>query len=391
MARTAKTSTTAKTSDHLGAAWPRFYAEWCKGRKERGLPCYRKLAGNEWKKLSPDEKAMYRVRRRETPKLPYVTGPSYEDEDSVSVVSLDATPVTRKEQLPASPLFSEFGPFDGPSALDQAPSTGPSSAVIELALPGPSCTNKVSIPEPFSTTDQPSVNILSFVVEEPPVPGPSLIPPSTFIPLHPLPETHFLDDLGFSLLDESAYNHTPSFGSPEINWWRSSSGVALAETNELALPPSVPPTPTTGYSNQGSFTPGYTPGLLTQNLPAELDDNLFVFNDAESAVSGQPLWNVHQDAEYVPQQSLAFPTPAVVGQSGQQVGFPSDPYQWNEIARVLESDQPQVTPPPVYDQNATLSFLQQTLNSVNVDNFGQGSSKPLRMELVGVQFWLAPS
>lgn len=397
----ARSPTTSSVSGSSLDAWNRYYIAWCKDRKEFGLPCCRKEASREWKRLSPDEKAMYYVRRRDTPKPAHVTGPldsPYDDEDIVNnVVSLIATPVAEKEELPLSPLFSESGSFVGPSFLDeflpgpdQVSSTSPSHFVLELPFPGPSTTNEV---EPSSTTGQPyfTAPVLSL----------------------PLPESLFQDGTDISILDESAYNYSvfppdTAFTSPEENWWDLNfsdlpSAMIPAETSGSSLVTPVPITPTTGYTAPGLATSGYTPGLFTQDLPAEFGDNQYAFNGAEGAVPEQPMWNTYQDFGHIGQQPLAPPTPVLptfapppvaTGQFDQTNGFQD--YQhlpWNNSTQVPGNDglqPPQFFVPNQCAQNVPHTPIQQTFNVVNTCNCGQGG-KPVRIGTVGVQLWFAPT
>ena len=90
MPRAANTSNTPK---HAYGNW---FSHWCEVRKPKGLLCTRKLAGEAWRKMSEDEKAIYCVQESL-----HVTGPFCyldEDEDLINnVVSSNASPVQGEE------------------------------------------------------------------------------------------------------------------------------------------------------------------------------------------------------------------------------------------------------------------------------------------------------
>lgn len=384
--------------------------------KELGLPRSAELASELWKIFSPSEKDKYGARHRKalkSPHVPELPDHLHEDEGLVNnAVSLDPTPVMQVEQLPASPLFSESGssaseepPAAGPSVLVQPPSAGPSPVVLELPLPGPSSAKEAPVLGPSSSTDQPSFAAFSAVASA------SDIPLSAPIPTRPLPE-NFLDNL----LDETAYNYlasshpTSAFDFPELgdSWSDLFSEVPpIAVTtgiNESYLPTPVPTTPTTGHHSLGLVTPGYTPRSHIQDLPTALDNNQFGFNGVETVVSGQMMWNTLQDFGFGDQQPTALPDPAfsfpapvpvpapalapfpppVAGQSNQMTGFPGD---WNDIARVLGSDQPQPAPAPVPQQSVPL--VQQVIDAVNANGLGANNMPFLVVPLGGMQLWLA--
>jgi len=381
----------SRTSNNI---WNRFYTEWCKGRKECGLPCSRKLASEEWKKMSQDEKAKYSLRSGKTPEQAEVPGLS---DEVLANTGLNATPIQHEEQLPASPVFSEVGSVTNPSTfgeppitvlsvLDQPPSAGLSSVVHELALPGLPATSEFPDLGPFFTANQSSFAADFSPVEEAFVPGPPPTPLSAPIPSHPLTGDHFLNDASFSYLDEFTYEYSdltpdPAFISPEFNLWEifgevPSSSTVSTEISESSGPPTpVPVTPATGYHPLEFLTTGCTPQLHALDIPAELDNYQFGFNGVEAEVPGQQMWNG--------QQGLAPPAPATApGQFDQTAGFPGFPHLWN--------DQPQAGPSRAFDQDVTHAAVQQAFNAVNVNNFGL-DGKPLRVGLVGVQLWFAPA
>ena len=403
-------------------AYQRFYTQWCKERKEYALPCSLRAAGKIWKKMTEEEKAMYRVQLREASEQPRITGPFYdpfEEEDLINnVVSLNSSPIKQEEQLLVSPFLGDFWPVPGPSTLDELPISGPSTSVFDQSIstgPSPvihelpldsSPTDEVPATEPCSSMDQSSFTAFLSAIEESPAAGSSSIPLSAPIPTYPLPACRFLDGTDFSLLDESAYAYlpptpTPTFASSEGNWWDLFGEVPpTAIPTESDPPTSVPITPATGHSSLALPAPQYTPGLHTQDLPSGLEGGQFAFNGMEAAVPEQPTWNTHDDTGNFQQLSLApfapippapvptfLPPPMVPGQFGQMAGFSDNSCSWDNTARVLGNDQLQVTLPPIHNQNIPFAAVQQSFDAINA-NFGQGG-KPLR--LAGVSLWFAPS
>jgi len=403
-------------------AYRNWYFDWCKERKLQGLSCSRKFASSAWRKMSEDEKARYRAQPHETPESPHITGPFHyldEDEDLINnVVSLNPSPVKEEEQLPLSPLFSEFehggGPsiFDefyapGPSVLDQGPSTEPRRVVLELPFSGPSSANEFPLAGPSFNTDQFSFAAPSPSVDEPFVDSPPAVSHSTPIPSHPpLPANDVVNEPDFSLLDEAAYTYQASLPPaheltfPEYNFWDETSYDPIpTEIHQLDLPTPVPTTPMTGYN--ALQTPWYTPGLHSQPLPTGLDDTQFLFDNVEVPVvpEQQQTWsNNYESSECFPQLSMEPPTPApplapvpeIGGQFDQMAGFQGDPYQWNGApnAQMFENNQFQIPPAPVFDQNLPLAAVQQVFNAVNINNLGQEGK---RLGLVGVQLWFTPT
>jgi hypothetical protein len=403
MPRTSSNPNAPVTPNSLGRSsnpWPRFYAMWCKERRALELPCNIKLAGKEWKALPQSEKDKYAVRCRGVLELPEVTEASdhfTEDEGSADgMAGSEATPVKLETQLPVSPLFSEHGPYDGPSVLDnfllegssalrRAPSIGPSPVVHGL-------------PFSVSTNGIPDLGPSFSVVEEHPIAGPSSTPLPAPLPSYPLPDTSLFTEEDL-LQGEAAYEYLESLQASTIDprmlgWLNFGSGLPSAAappmTGDSGPPTSVHTTPTTGYTQPGLVTPGFTPWGATQDLPVELGDNQFGFNGVDGAAQEQFMWNGYQDSEYVPQQPLAppypilptsGPAPAVMEQYNQ-AGM-----SWAEIARVLEGDQPHaIVPPPLPVQNASLDLVEQALEVVNVDKPGMDGS-PLRPRLMMVQLW----
>ena len=378
--------------------------------------------------MSSSEKKMYRVQRLETPELFHATeslDDLYEEEDLVNnVVSLDATPIKQEEEL-ASPLFSEFEPTlgspaysehstAGSSTLYRSSSTGLSPADRELALPIPSHIHEVLTPGPYSCMGQSPLAALTPAFEDSPVAGPS-IPLHAPIPVYPLPKYIASGSADPSVFDEAKYNYlaslpNPTFHPQQGDWLSLFSGEVLsstvpAEIHESGHPTAVPATPTTGLA-----TPGYTPAFFAQDLPAGLDNNLLSFTGMEAGVSEQPIWNVSSHLEYVNHQSLppsapglltatpaailpapapALSVPVLTGQVGQNAGLLGDPYPWNDINRILESDQLLAVPPPVPQQSAPPTIqhtFHHTFSFVSSNGMGP-DGKPIQVAIPGMQIW----
>ena len=354
---------TPGTPKRLVNPWNNFSSEKAAKAKESGLPFPRKRVVKEWRGMSKSEKAEYYDPHRGAPEVLQVTDYPYKDEDSVETVTdLDAVPIKQEEQSP-----------------------GPSSVVLELPLPGPP------------------------TVEGSPVASPSPTIIHAPIPRHPLPNFLSLDNTAVSFLEEAACDHyadmplTPTFPShEENNLWELPfhgevfSAAVLAGFNESALPTAVPVTPTTGHHSMGLITPGYTPAVNAQELPVDLND-WFGLNAVETTVPGQEAWNAGDfgyvdQPQFVPQvsvlppfppapapASVSFPVPVVAGQFNQTTGLSADPHPWNYIAQIIESDPPQVAPPPVIQQGTSLAAVQQFLDAMDREG-----KQPLR---TGVNFW----
>lgn len=386
--------TTPRASNHSMTAFQHFYAEWCKERKLLGHSCARRFAGQEWKQMSPDEKAVYRPPPHKSPVSSDATVAPGEDSID-NAANSDPTPIEQEEE---HPLFSESGLAVGLAALDESPAVGPS----EVPALGPS-----------SVTDLFPFNLLSPVVQGAPVSGPSSNQLSTSIPTPPIPTSQFLNGTDFSLLTDSAYNHlaagtpSPGLASLEANWrdlFDDLTPYTTTATIQGSAPPTpVPTTPVTGHTGMGFHAPWYTPGLYTPDVPAGLGDNQFVFNDTHTVGPEQLLWDTFEGTDPLPRLSLAppspilpAPAPEVVGQFHDIAGYPVHSFPRDDIIRVSEYDQPrpqpqpQAAPPPVFDQNIPFGALQQTFNALNANNFGQEGER-LRVGLVGVQLWFAPS
>jgi len=372
--KTPITPITPRTRNRTKNSWNNFFSEQCEKAKACGVLYTVHDASKAWKKLTKDQQANYRVRRRGNPGLPQVTEPlDYENLDESTVGLNTATPIEDEEQLSASPLFTEPESGDGslasdeslaasPSVLDQAPSAD-SSVVFELPLSGPSSIIVRSPSTPFPS----------------PLAGPSSTPLYAPTARYPVPGFLLPGNTGISHLEGDAYDcyadlpRSPMFPPYEGNWSDIFSEDAFSAADsagfsESTPPTAVPVTPTTGHHSLGLITPWYTSGYNDQEFFAELN-HLFGFNGVEATIPEHPTWNF----EYYNQQSLVpqtpvlpivapapapiyFDVPGVGGQFNQMAVFSGNANSWNNPSQVIQSNQPQVPPPSAIQQDEAGRF-----------------------------------
>lgn len=400
----------------------RLYAIWRKERRVLGLSCSPRHSSKILNNLHQNLKTKRDVRPHGASKLPELTEPSYhlEEDSAVDVGSPDSAPETQPplypeedessagdvgspdptpEAQPSGSLPSECGSFSGlDGSISAGPSTpypatpaGPSPVSHEPYLHAPA--NELPYHGPFY--EFPHLGPSS-AMRKPftptPFEGPQFSHPSSFplsapIPSYPSSGIYQFQDQNVFRGEElykslsAPQQATDCLGPfPQIT----------STTDEPGPPARVATTSTTEYDSKGCVTPWYTPGVITQNLPVEPDDDRFVFNSVKPTALDYPVWNTSPtfDHMYFRQPTPAHrplvvpppaPVPVVKGQAIDSVDI-----QWWNIARILESDRPEaITPFPTNDQNPSLAPVQQALSVLDCD---QGDKfRTLQRQLVNLE------
>lgn len=389
---------TSNPSDHPAVPLHQLYNIWRRQRKTLGLSCSPRLAKKAWRISQRNKKAKHRVRSRRASETPDVIEPSHRlDGDEGSAYNVgSSSQVTPEEQ------FFDFslGEFESLSGFSEPLSTGPSTPDLVTAA-GPSQVLHVHHPHipatefpdpgPSSTVREPYAPT---AIEEYQIPHPSSTPFPAPIPSHPLSAVHFFQNI---LRGEEVYRF---LSAPEpavdcLDLYPQTEPLTVPPiTDELDFSAYFATTSTAGFnSTDSSSTSWYTPAVITQNLPAQPDDDRFVFYSADPTVQDQPVWNTSPDSEYTPFSQTTFaphalavppppppPAPVVMRQSDDSVDK-----QWRDIAQILESDWPQATAPlPASHESAEFAPIQQTLDAL--DSIGCGKDfKTLHQRLVKVE------
>ena len=408
--------------------WNRFYAERCEEERAFSLPHSPGPADGEVGMMPQDVKGEYRDQSYGTLEEPPQVTKHWEylygvDDLVDNVVRLDPTSVKQEEFSPP-PCYSESEFTPGSPAFD------------EFSTPSPSTFDQVHSPE-FSYPDYGSSFLSSLYTSEVPTPGPSSHmdqPPFPVAsPSSPLPAPTPSYPIHFRRYTSPDGTNSPPFNEATSNYLdlpqnpaspyqgggcfdHPYGGAFHSNIAPVGIdgsgPTAAPLTPTTGYNAFGLATPRFTSGLCAHDLPAELDNNQFAFTGMDAGVpqqQQQPVWNFGQGSGCVDQQSMPFPSPGFAPVAPAPP-FPVDRHSvsqedqkfWENIAKTLESDQPQAAPAPIPQQvisfptpqRATVKHTFKFKHSVSVVSLGgtgqDGTPLQISMPKVNITFTTEP-